>query len=290
MATTAPARQAELAGYDVNRIGYGAMQLEHADRDAAIALLRRAVELGVDHIDTAAFYGHGTVNGLLRDALHPYQDVVLVSKIGAVRRPDGLVAAQRPAELRAAVITNLRELGLDTVPVVNLRRTDRAPGIVATGEQLVDLDSQLAELSAMRDEGLIGAIGLSQASPEQVRAALPAGIVCVQNLYNVLERDDEPTLDVCADAGIAYVPYFPLGSGFAGRSNVRADPTVNEVAAALSVTPSQVGMAWLLAHSPATLVIAGTRDERHLAENLEAAQVRLDADALATLDALAVRQ
>jgi pyridoxine 4-dehydrogenase len=274
----------------VDRIGYGAMQLFEATPEGAAGVLRRAVELGVNHIDTASFYGPGEVNRRIRAALAPYpDDLVIVSKVGARytgEQPIPLTAAQQPAELRAAVEDDLRQLGLDRVPVVNLRRMDLGPGVAAEGDQIVDVDDQLAEMIALRDEGKIGAIGISAVPLDVVRRALPAGIVCVQNAYSVLERSQEATLDLCRSEGIAWVPYFPLGSSFPGFPKVADQPVVAEIAAALGVTGAQVGLAWLLAHAPNTLLIPGTRSVGHLEENLGAARVTLDADALEKLDAL----
>lgn len=201
------------------RVGYGAMQLErlHADRDAAIALLRRAVELGVDHVDTAQFYGDGFVNELIRDAFRPEDGVVVVGKVGADPNPGGAVPlrlAQRPEQLRASVEDNLKTLGLDRIPVVNLRRLDTGPGLRSEGDQVVDLDDQLAVMTALRDEGKIGAIGLSSVTAEVLRRALPAGIACVQNAYSLVARGDEEMLRLCADEQIAWVPFFPLGGAF----------------------------------------------------------------------------
>ena len=279
----------KLGQYDVLRVGFGAMQLEHADRGDAVTILRRAVELGVDHLDTAQFYGPGTVNELIREALHPYADGLrIATKVGAVIHPtERLAAAQKPAELRAAVEQNLRTLGVDQIAVVNLRRADMAPGIIATGDQSVDLDSQLAELIALRDEGKIGGIGLSHVSLGQLRQALPAGIVCVQNLYNVLTREHEDVLIECAARGIAWVPYFPLGSAFDRIPSVTAPPVVVAQAERLGITPAQVGLAWLLGHSPATLLIPGTRNLGHLTDNIAVAGIELDREATEALDALA---
>jgi pyridoxine 4-dehydrogenase len=279
----------------VMRVGFGAMQLEHAaapgsdDHAAGVAILRQAVELGVDHLDTAQFYGPGTVNGLIRTALWPYPEgLKLVSKVGAEPHPQArIVTAQRPEQLRAAVEANLTTLSVLRLDVVNLRRADAAPGIVATGDQVVDLDSQLAELIALRDEGKIAGIGLSNVTLGQLRQALPAGIVCVQNMYNVLDRSDEDVLAECERQDVAWVPFFPLGSAFAGQARVSEHPVVVAHAERLGITAAQAGLAWLLAHSPRTLLIAGTRSPRHLAENVASAQVRLDAEALAALDALA---
>jgi aryl-alcohol dehydrogenase-like predicted oxidoreductase len=286
----APGGTAQLAGYPVARIGFGAMQLERrpADADAGVAILRQAVAAGVNHIDTAQFYG--ACNALIRAALAPYPPaLVLVTKVGADRdAAGGLVPAQRPAELRAQVEANLAALGAERVGVVNLRRVDARPGIIASGEQLVDLDDQLAELTALRDAGKIGGIGLSNVSAGQLRQALPAGIACVQNLYSVLDRSAEPVLDLCRAHAIAWVPFCPLGSaGLPGLPKVTGDPTVTAIAAGLGVTPAQVGLAWQLAHYDATLLIPGTADPGHLAENIAAGSVKLPAEALSSLDDLA---
>jgi pyridoxine 4-dehydrogenase len=283
-----PGGTAALAGRPVARVGFGAMQLERqgVTRDAALAILRAAVRAGVNHIDTAQFYG--TVNSLIRAALAPYAaGLVLVTKVGADRDGSGkLIPAQRPAELRAQVEANLATLGAERVDVVNLRRLDARPGIIATGEQLVDLDDQLAELAVLRDAGKIGAIGLSNVSADQLRQALPAVIACVQNSYSVLNRTAEPELDLCREHGIAWVPYFPLGSALPNRPKADHDPTVLAIAAELGVTPSQVALAWLLAHYENTLLIPGTAAAGHLAENLAAGSVRLPAESLAALDSL----
>lgn len=276
-----------LAGHLVARVGYGAMQLPD-DPNRAAAVLHRAIELGVNHIDTAEFYGGGTVNRNIRAALHPYtNDLLLVSKVGAGHHPDrGLIAAQRPEELRAGVEANLSSLGVEQIAVVNLRRLDIAPGIVATGDQVVDLDSQLAEMVALRDEGKIGAIGLSGVGVEQLQHALPVGIACVQNSYNLLQRSGEPLLDVCRANDIAWVPFFPLGSAFPGNPKVVDHPAVQHAATVLNMTPAQIGLAWLLAHDPHTLLIPGTTSPAHLDDNVAAADIVLDPDTMATLDGL----
>lgn len=274
----------------VARVGYGAMQLFEATQDEATAVLRRAVELGVNHIDTASFYGPGEVNRRVRAALAPYpEDLVIVSKVGARytgEQPIPLAAAQRPADLRAAVEDDLRQLGLDCVPVVNLRRMDLGPGVAAEGDQIVDVDDQLAEMIALRDEGKIGAVGISAVPLDVLRRALPAGIACVQNAYSLLDRSQEETLRVCAAEGIAWVPYFPLGSSFPGFPKVAGHPAVAEIADDLGVTGAQVGLAWLLAHAPNTLLIPGTRSVAHLQENVAAGDVTLSAAALERLDAV----
>jgi len=247
--------------------------------DEPIAVLRRAVELGVDHLDTAEFYGDGVVNRRIRTALAPYPEhLILVSKVGATSNPGEELAlrlAQKPAELRSQVEDNLRSLGAERLDVVNLRRADAPPGLVAEGDQVVDIDDQLAEIVALREEGKIGAIGLSHVSPEQVRHALPAGIVCVQNAYSLVDRSSEPVLDLCREHGIAWVPYFPLGSGWPGTTKVTDLPAVVETAERLGVTPSQVGLAWLLAHATQTLLIPGTRSVAHLEDNLAAGEIEL---------------
>jgi len=285
-----PGGLASIGTNTVARVGYGAMQLFETSADDAAAVLRRAVELGVNHIDTASFYGPGEVNRRIRAALSPYpDDLVIVSKVGARytgEEPVPLAAAQRPAELRAAVEDDLRQLGIERIPVVNLRRLDLGPGLAAEGDQIVDVDDQLAEMIALRDEGKIGAIGVSSVPLDVLRRALPAGIVCVQNAYSLLDRSQEEMVDVCTTQGIAWVPYFPLGSAFPGFPKVADHPVVLDIAGDLGVSPSQVGLAWLLAHAPNTLLIPGTRSIAHLEENLGAGEVALTAEAIARLDAV----
>jgi hypothetical protein len=285
-------RTSTLAGRQVARIGYGAMQLTHGghvEPADAVAVLRRAAEAGVNHIDTAQFYGDGACNRLISEALAPYPDaLVLATKVGAENTADGgLIPAQLPGQLRAQVEANLTSLGVDRLDLVYLRRLDAAPGIVAEGEQLVDIDAQLAELSALRDEGKIGGIGLSSVSADQVDKAAPAGIAAVQNLYSVLERGQEPVLEACRRHGVAWVPFFPLGSAFPGLPKVSQDPEIAAVAATVGASPAQVALAWQLHHYERTLLIPGTTNPAHLAENLAAADVALDAAAMARLDALA---
>ncbi|CAM5601933.1 aldo/keto reductase [Streptomyces fumanus] len=285
---------APFAGRTVFRVGYGALQLERLRdrREDAVALVRRAVELGVDHVDTAEFYGFGFANDVLRETLRPEDDVMVVTKVGAAPDPGGpmpLRLAQRPAELRAAVEDNLRSLGTDRLAVVNLRRLDTGPGVRAEGDQIVDLDDQLAVLTALRDEGKIGAIGLSCVTLDGLRRALPAGIVCVQNAYSLVSRDDEDMLRLCTAEGIAWVPFFPLGGAMPGLPKVTEEPAVRAVAESLGVTPSQVGLAWLLHHAPNVLLIPGTADPAHLEANVAAGGITFDAAALATLDAVRSR-
>jgi pyridoxine 4-dehydrogenase len=284
-----PGGTARLGPSTVARIGFGVMQLESRapNREAALAILRAAIDAGINHFDTAAFYRH--CNELIREVLGSQRDgVVLATKVGAARNAAGeLVSGQKPEELRRQVEENLASLGTDHLEVVNLRRLDHAPGIRAEGDQVVDIDLQLAELEALRDAGTIGAIGLSSVSAQQLEHALPADIVCVQNLYNLLERDTAPVLEACRQNDVAWVPYFPLGSAFPGRTKVTDDPTVQAVAAELGATPAQVGLAWLLAEYEETLLITGTSDPAHLAENVAAGDLRLPPEALETLNRVA---
>ena len=291
-----PADTVQLAGHPVHRMGFGAMQLPGpgvlgppADRDQALAILRRAVDAGVDHIDTAQFYGPGTANELIRAALSPFPGrLALVSKVGAEHAGgDGIVPAQRPRQLRESVEANLAALGTDHLAVVNLRRLDASPGLQAQGDQLVDLDSQLAELIALRDEGKIGGIGLSSVSAGQLRQSLPAGIACVQNAYSVLDRAGEPVLRLCREQDIAWVPFFPLGSAFPGRPKVAEHAAVIAAAASYAATPAQVGLAWLLARYSRTLLIPGTASLAHLDDNIAAGSLRLRPETVAALDQLA---
>jgi pyridoxine 4-dehydrogenase len=276
--TPTPGGTARLGQSTVARIGFGVMQLERRapNREAALAILTAAADAGINHFDTAAFYGD--CNELIREALGARRDsVVLATKVGAARNAAGdLMPGQKPEELRRQVEDNLASLGTDHLEVVNLRRLDRAPGILAEDDQVVDIDLQLAELEALRDAGTIGAIGLSSVSTQQLVHALPAGIVCVQNLYNLLERDTAPVLEACRQNGVAWVPYFPLGSAFPGREKVTDKPT-----------PAQVGVAWLLAEYEDTLVITGTSDAAHLAENVAAGGLRLPPEALEALNRVA---
>ncbi len=283
-----------IAGRTVSRIGFGAMQLERlqSDRDVAIALLRRVVELGVDHVDTAQFYGDGFVNGVIRDAFRPEDGVMIVSKVGAEPDPGGpipLRPAQRPEQLRASVEDNLTSLGLDQIPVVNLRRLDTRPGLRAEGDQIVDLDDQLAVMTALRDEGKIGAIGLSAVTLDGLRRALPAGIVCVQNSYSLVSRGDEEILQLCIDEQISWVPFFPLGGAFANMPKVTDHPAVTAAAQNLGRTPAQVGLAWLLHHAPNVLLIPGTANIAHLEANVAAGTIDLDDTTMSTLDAVQSR-
>ena len=199
-----------------------------------------------------------------------------------MRRPGTRFATPRRPQVARVVHGRRRAGGRTTAPTAR----GRAPGIIAEGEQKVELDDQLAELVALREAGKIAAIGLSDVDADQVRQALPVGIACVQNAYNLLDRMTEPALEVCREHGIAWIPYIPLGSALPGRRRVTDDATVLAVADALGVTAAQVGLAWPLAHHERTLLIPGTADPAHLVENLETAGVRLGPDAIARLDAL----
>jgi pyridoxine 4-dehydrogenase len=246
-----------------------------ADAAAARAVLRRAIELGVDHIDTAQFYGPDVVNELIRDALHPYPaGLRIVSKVGASRdRRGGVLSASHPDELRAGVEANLQTLQVDALALVNLRLM----GADARGR--VPLAEQLGALKTLQDEGKIESIGLSNASVDEVASALATvDLGEVQNAYNVKLRDDEDVLRFCADRDIAYVPFFPIGSP--------DDPTISSVAAKHGATPPQIALAWLLHKDQHVLLIPGTSSVAHLEQNMAAARIALDDDDLAALDAV----
>ena len=251
-------------------------------------MLRRVVDLGINHIDTAQFYGPDVSNELIHEALFPYpEDLVLVSKVGAQRdEQGGWVPAQRPEQLRAGVEANLRSLEVEQVDVVNLRFHSAAHDDEGNSGE-VDLDSQLAEMMALRHEGKIGAIGVSDVSLGQLRQAMPAGLACVQNAYSLLDRSGEPLLDLCREQDVAWVPFFPLGSAFSWLPKVTEHPAVVAAATALGTTPAQVGLAWLLGHDRHILLIPGTSSLEHVAENVAAGEVRLAAATVAVLDGLA---
>ncbi len=278
-----------LGPFTVKRVGFGAMQLPGPgvfgpprDPDAARAVLRRAVELGVDHIDTAQYYGPDVANDLIHETLFPYPDeLVIVTKVGGRRDETGAwLPAQRPEELRAGVEDNLRSLGLERMAVVNLRLMDA--GVAAE----VPLAEQLGMLEELRGEGKLEGIGLSNAGAEALLLALSmADIACVQNGYSVLDRSHEDVLELCAERDIAFVPFFPLGSAFTGGPTTLAeDPAVAGVASKHDATPSQVGLAWLLHHDEHILLIPGTSSVAHLEENLAAADLQLDPEDLDALD------
>ncbi len=276
-----------LRSHAVHRLGYGAMQLAGPgvfgpprDHDAAVAVLRDAVASGVNHIDTSDFYGPHITNGLIREALHPYpDDLVIVTKIGARRGDDkSWNPASSPEELTQAVHDNLRNLGLDVLDVVNLRL------MFAHGPAEGSLEAQLTVLADMQRQGLVRHIGLSNVTPAQVTEGRGiCEIVCVQNQYNLAHRDDEALIDGLARNGIAYVPFFPLG-GF----NPLQSAALSEVAASLGATPMQVALAWLLRRSPNILLIPGTSSVAHLRENLAAGKLDLPRDAVSALDGMAV--
>jgi len=268
----------------VRRLGYGAMQLAGPgvfgpprDREAALAVLRDAVALGVNHIDTSDFYGPHVTNQLIREALHPYpDDLVIVTKVSARRDAQGAwLPATSPEELRQAVHDNLRNLGLDVLEVVNFRSM-----LDVHGPAEGSLEEQVTTLAKLREEGLIKHVGLSNVTMKQVedaRRIVP--IACVQNMYNLVHRNDDAMIDALARDGIPYVPFFPLG----GFSPLQSD-ALSAVAAELDATPMQVAIAWLLQRSPNILLIPGTSSSAHLRENLKAADLVLSSDVLAKLD------
>jgi pyridoxine 4-dehydrogenase len=268
-----------------NRVGYGAMQLAgpHVwgppkDRAAAVAVLREAIELGINHIDTSDFYGPHVTNEIIREALHPYRDgLTIVTKIGFMRGADqSWVPAAAAQQLRDAVHDNLRNLHLETLDVVNLR----APGVA--GPDSSSIGEALTTLVRLKEEGLIRHIGLSNVDARQVAEAQQiTEIVCVQNQYNLVHRGDDALIDALAAQGIAYVPFFPLG----GFTPLQSD-TLTHVAAAMQAKPMQVALAWLLQRAPNILVIPGTSSVAHLRENVAAGALQLDAPALAALNAM----
>jgi aryl-alcohol dehydrogenase-like predicted oxidoreductase len=257
------------------------------DRDEAIRLLRRAVEVGVNHIDTAQYYGPNVANKLICEALYPYpDDLALVSKVGAVRDDKGnWLPAQSPAELRAGVEDNLRSMRVDRLTAVNLRLLPHPE----EGDQArVPLEDQLGEMVSLRDEGKIAGVGISSASPSEVEMAIRlARIVCVQNPFSLIDQGDVEVLERCTADGIAYVPFFPLGSAFPSLPKVTDQPAVQAVASRLAAQPSQVGLAWLLARADNVLLIPGTSSVAHLEENMRAADLELSEEDLAELSAVA---
>jgi pyridoxine 4-dehydrogenase len=275
----------QVADLELTRVGYGAMQLAGPgvfgppkDRGAAIAVLRAAVDLGINHIDTADFYGPFVTNEIIREALAPYpDDLHIVTKVGARRdEHGGWPHARTPAELRVHVHDNLRRLGLDVLDIVNLRvggLDAPEPGSIA---------EQFETLAELRSQGLIRHLGLSTVNADQLAEAQSiAPVVCVQNLYNIARRGDDALVDLTARQGIAFVPYFPLG----GFSPLQSEE-LNAVAERLGATPMSVALAWLLRRSPNTLLIPGTSSVDHLRENVTGAGLELPPDALAELDAI----
>ncbi|AZI43583.1 aldo/keto reductase family oxidoreductase [Deinococcus psychrotolerans] len=292
--STLPAAQAgtfTLAGRTVNRMGYGAMQLAGKgvfgpprDMDVALAVLREALQLGVNHIDTSDYYGPHVTNQILKDALHPYpDDLLIVTKIGARRPADGSwVGAMSRQELIDGVHSNLKNLGLEALDVVNLR-------MMGGGEDHGPVEESVAEpltvLAELQQQGLIRHLGLSNVTAAQLAEAQTiAPVVCVQNLYNVAHRDDDALIDDLARQGIAYVPFFPLG----GFSPLQSG-TLNAVAARLETSPNAVALAWLLQRSPNILLIPGTSSVVHLRENVAAASLTLSEKDLAELETISVQ-
>ena len=273
----------------VKRMGYGAMQLAGPgvfgppkDHDGAIAVLREAVASGVNHIDTSDFYGPHVTNQIIREALHPYlDDLVIVTKIGARRGADASwIPAMTPAELQSAVHDNLRNLGLDALEVVNLRIMGAVHG-PAEGS----IEAPLAVVADLQRQGLVRHIGLSNVTPAQIAEGRRiCNIVCVQNHYNVARRDDDALIDDLARDGIAYAPFFPLG-GFTPLQST----ALNDVAERLGVTPMQSALAWLLQRAPNILLIPGTSSLDHLRENLAAAELELPSDELKVLNGVATQ-
>jgi pyridoxine 4-dehydrogenase len=278
-----------LGNRTVNRMGYGAMQLAGPgvfgppkDRAEAIAVLHEAVAAGVNHIDTSDFYGPSVVNQIIREALHPYPpNLIIVTKVGARRGDDGSwLMAQSPAELSAAVHDNLRNLCVDVLDVVNMRI--RGGGQHGMGRSDGSIAEQFNTLAKLREQGLIRHLGVSNATSAQIAEARGiAPVVCVQNLYNVVHREDDAMVDALGVAGIAYVPFFPLG-GFTPLQS----GTLSAVAKDIGATPMQVALAWLLRRAQNILLIPGTSSLAHLRENLAAAELQLPDAAMARLNAM----
>ena len=275
-----------LAGRPVRRTGYGAMQLAGPgvfgppkDRDACIAVLREAIASGVNHIDTSDFYGPHITNQIIREALHPYpDDLTIVTKLGAVRGDDGSwLSAREPEDLRRGVHDNLRNLGLDALDIVNIRVMGNIHS-PAEGS----IEEQVVALAELQREGLVKHIGLSNVTATQIAEAQRiVPIVCVQNHYNLVQREDDALVDQLAAQGIAYVPFFPLGGFTPIQSSALSD-----LAHTLNATSMQVALAWLLHRSPNILLIPGTSSVAHLRENMQAAQLRLSDAVLVELDAI----
>lgn len=278
-----------LGRFSVSRVGFGAMQLPGPnvfgpprDRDEALAVLRRAVELGVNHIDTAQFYGPDVANELIREALHPYpENLALVSKVGGRRDDKGAwLPVDEPADLRRDIETNLRTLGVDQLAAVNLR-------VFESGGPDQLFDDQLSVMIEARDAGLIGGIGLSNVNRDHLLHALDrTEVACVQNAFNLVDRESAPVLQECTARGIAFVPFFPLGAAFVQPNPVLTHPLIIETAERLGRTPAQVALAWTLGVAPNVLLIPGTSSVRHLEENLAVASIELDDDARARLDSV----
>ena len=278
----------------INRMGLGAMQLAGpgvfgppSDPPTAAGVLRRAIELGVDHIDTAQYYGPDVVNDLIRQTLHPYpENLKLVTKVGWRRDTAGrILAAQRPDELRAGVEANLKSLRVERLDLVNLRLAGN--GTYA----LVSFEEQLGALEDLRQAGKLDLIGLSNVDQALLqRASELIEVAEIQNGYSIIDRHDDSLVEFARQREIAYVPFFPLGSAFRdGPAQLAADPTIRQVAGKHGATPAQIALAWLLAHYDRMLLIPGTTSVSHLEENMAASQIELDADDLAALDHVGAR-
>ncbi len=278
---------AHLGPHEVRRVGFGAMQLPGPgvygpprDRDEALAVLQRARDAGVDHIDTASYYGPDVANELIHEALHPYsEDLRIVSKVGGRRdETKAWLPAISPADIRSQVEADLRVLGAARLTMVNLRLFEPDERVFEAG---------LATLGELREEGKLELIGLSNVSLAELERGLElADIASVQNQYGLLDRKHEDLLRACGERGLAFVPFFPLGSAFGAAPRPTEDPTVREIGARLGATPAQVALAWLLHHAPNILLIPGTSSLAHLEENLAAGEVELGEDDLRALDSL----
>lgn len=276
-----------LGGRTVNRLGYGAMQLAGKgvfgppkSRKAAVAVLREAIAQGVNHIDTSDYYGPHVTNQIIREALSPYPEaLVIVSKIGAVRGADASwLPAASPEQLRQGVLDNLSNLGIEALDVVNLRIMGEGHGPTAGS-----IARELSAVAKLQQEGLVHHIGLSNVTAEQVEEGMGiCEIVCVQNMYNLAHRDDDDLVDDLARKGIAYVPFFPLG----GFTPLQSE-TLDMVASQLGATAMQTALAWLLRRSPNILLIPGTSSVAHLRENLATAQLEIPDDAMDRLNRIA---
>ena len=283
-----------LGSWQVNRIGYGSMQLAGdgvfgppRDRDEALRVLRAAIDGGINHIDTAQYYGPDVVNELIRETLAPYPaQLRIVSKVGGRRDAAGAwLPAQRPEELRSGVEENLATLGVESLAAVNLRLMDPVAGGAGPAPD-VPLAEQLGTMEDLRREGKIEAIGISSANRAIVEEALElVDLACVQNAFSIMQREAQDVLELCAERDIAFVPFFPLGSAFTGGPDaIAAEPHISDVAAKHGVSTSQVALAWLLHRDPHILLIPGTSSTAHLEENLGAATVALDDEDMAALE------
>jgi pyridoxine 4-dehydrogenase len=290
--TIASNRTTTLGDMPINRMGYGAMQLAGPgvfgpprDPDVARAVLRRAIELGVDHIDTSQYYGPDVVNDLIREALYPYPDNLrLVTKVGGARdAKGGWLAAQTPEELRKGVEDNLRSLRVERMDLVNLRLMGSEDGVPH-----VEIEDQLGALEDLRQQGKLDLIGVSNVNRAQLRQALAlVDLGEVQNPYSVIDRADEELVELCAQHGVAFVPFFPLGSAFdGGFQKIAEEPTLLRIAQKHDASTSQVALAWLLARYERMLLIPGTSSVAHLEENYAAIKLEFDDQDMAALDAV----